>query len=135
MALQFSVALRNAILQALADRIGAASQMILYTGAMPANAAAARTGTVVATIEVPDTPFDPPANGVMAKAGVWEDGSADAAGTLGYFTIFEDASTTVLLQGTVTATGGGGDLQVDNTVVTAGQQITINTLTLTAQNA
>lgn len=134
MALQFTVALRNALLLALSGRIGANSQLKMFTGAAPANAAAADSGTVLAVVEVPDTPFDAPVNGVMAKAGTWEDPAADAAGTLGHFRVYEDAGTTVLLQGTITATGGGGDMEVDNTIIAIGQTITINTLSLTAQN-
>ncbi len=134
MPLQFAVALRNDILSAIAARVGVASQLKMFTGAPPADAAAIDFGTVVATVEVPDTPFNAPASGQMTKAGTWEDPAADAAGTLGHFRIYEDAGTTVLFQGTITATGGGGDMEVDNTVVALGQTITINTLTLTTQN-
>ncbi len=135
MALQFSIALRNGLLSDLAARIGVASQLKMFTGPVPANAAAPDSGTVLATVEVPDTPFAAPVNGAMAKAGDWSDGAADAGGTLGHFRIYEDAGVTPLFQGTITATGGGGDMEVDNTVVALGQTITINTLTLTAGNA
>lgn len=134
MPLQFSAALRNDILLAISGRIAAASQLKMFSGAPPATAGDADSGTVIATVEVPDTPFNAPSGGVMTKAGTWEDTSADNAGTLGHFRIYEDAGTTVLFQGTITATGGGGDLEVDNTVVAQGQAITINSITLTAQN-
>jgi len=38
------------------------------------------------------------------------------------------------MQGTVTATGGGGDLELDNTSIAATQKVTITTFTLTAGN-
>jgi hypothetical protein len=39
------------------------------------------------------------------------------------------------MQGSVTATGGGGDLIVDNVSFAAGQQFTITSFSLTAGNA
>jgi hypothetical protein len=39
------------------------------------------------------------------------------------------------MQGTVTATGGGGDMQVDNVSFAAGQQFTVTAFTLTDGNA
>ena len=39
------------------------------------------------------------------------------------------------MQGTVTATGGGGDMTVDNVVFAAGQSFTVTGFTLTAGNA
>jgi hypothetical protein len=39
------------------------------------------------------------------------------------------------MQGTVTATGGGGDLTLDNTSIASAQSISINTFTITAGNA
>lgn len=134
MPLQFSVAMRNALLAAITARIGAPAQLKMFQGAVPASVTDPDAAVVIATVEIPDTPFDPPVNGVMAKAGTWEDPAADAGGTLGHFRIYEDAGTTVLMQGTITATSGGGDMEVDNTVVNQDQTITINTLTLTAQN-
>ena len=39
------------------------------------------------------------------------------------------------MQGTITATGGGGDMTVDNTSVTAGQTVNITAFTITAPGA
>jgi hypothetical protein len=39
------------------------------------------------------------------------------------------------MQGTVTATGAGGDMQLDNTNIATGQQINITTFTITAGGA
>jgi hypothetical protein len=43
--------------------------------------------------------------------------------------------TTCVAQGSVTATGGGGDLTVDNVVFAAAQAFTITAFTLNAGNA
>jgi len=71
--------------------------------------------------------------GTKALAGTWQDASADATGTAGHFRI--KAGATCHIQGSVTATGGGGDMTLDNTSITAAQQVTITGFTLTAGGA
>jgi hypothetical protein len=39
------------------------------------------------------------------------------------------------MQGTITATGGGGDMTLDNTSITSGQQVQITSWSLTDGNA
>jgi hypothetical protein len=39
------------------------------------------------------------------------------------------------MQGTITATGGGGDMTLDNTSIASGQQVTITSFTLSAGGA
>mgnify|MGYP000494027997 CR=1 FL=1 len=74
-------------------------------------------------------------SGSKAKTGTWEDTSADATGTAAHFRLYASDGTTCHAQGTVTATGGGGDLTLDNTSIASGQSITINTFSITAANA
>ena len=74
-------------------------------------------------------------SGSKSKSGTWEDLSADATGTAGHFRLYDSAGTTCHLQGTVTATGGGGDMEVSSTSFTAGQSFTVTTFTLTDGNA
>ena len=57
-----------------------------------------------------------------------------ASGTAGYFR-FYDASANCHMQGTITATGGGGDMTLDNTNIAAGQTVNITGFTLTAPGA
>ena len=73
-------------------------------------------------------------SGSKAKSGTWQDASADMAGTAGHFRIYASDGTTVHMQGTVTITGSGGDMTLDNTNIAAGQQVTITGFTLTAGN-
>jgi hypothetical protein len=40
-----------------------------------------------------------------------------------------------VIQGNVTATGGGGDMTIDNVSIAAGQQVTVTSFTLTAGGA
>jgi hypothetical protein len=77
------------------------------------------------------------ASGQKAKAGAWQDASADGTGTAGYFRIYNSQATkdgtTCFMQGSVGQ--GTGDLQVDNTSFATGQQFTITGFTLTDGNA
>lgn len=135
MAVQLSVAVRNARLDAIETTIGASAIMRIRTGAAPANCATADSGTVLATLNLPADYLAAAASGSKAKSGTWEDTSADASGTAAHFRIYDSTGTTCHLQGTVTATGGGGDLTVDSTTFTAGQAFSISTFTLTDGNA
>jgi hypothetical protein len=73
--------------------------------------------------------------GTKALSGTWQDTSADATGTAAHFRIHDSTGTTCHIQGTVTATGGGGDMTVDNTSFSTGQAFSVTTFTLTAGNA
>ena len=72
--------------------------------------------------------------GTKAKAGTWT-GTGAAAGTAGHFRVKDSSDTNCHLQGSVTATSGGGQMELDNVVIASGQGITFNTFTLTAPNA
>jgi hypothetical protein len=39
------------------------------------------------------------------------------------------------MQGTLSATGGGGEMQLDNPVIASGQTVTVSTFTITGGNA
>lgn len=135
MTLQYSVAVRNAQLDALETAIGASAILKVRTGAPPANCATADSGTVLATVNLPSDWMAAAASGSKAKSGTWEDASADAAGTAGHWRLYANDGTTCHAQGTVTATGGGGDMTVDNTSFASGQTFTITGFTITAGNA
>lgn len=135
MAIQFSVAVRNARLDAIETAIGTSPIMRIRTGAPPASCATADSGTVLATLNLPSDWMANAASGSKSMSGTWQDSSADASGTAGHFRIYDSTGTTCHLQGTVTATGGGGDLQVDNVNFATGQQFTVTSFTLTDGNA
>jgi len=135
MALQYSVAVRNAKLDAVETTVGVSAVLKMFSGSPPANCAAANSGTEIASMTLPSDWMAAASSGTKAKAGTWEDTSANNAGTLGHFRLYASDGTTCHAQGTITATGGGGDMTVDNTSVTAGQAITVTGFTLTAGNA
>ena len=135
MAIKFGVTVRNAMLDSIETTAGSAPIMTIRTGSAPADCATANSGTVLATLTLPSDWMAAASSGSKAKSGTWQDTSADNTGTAGHFRIHTSDGTVCIMQGTITATGGGGDLTVDNTSVASGQQITINTFTLTAGNA
>jgi hypothetical protein len=135
MAIQFSVTVRNARLDAIETAVGTSAIVRIRTGSAPATCATADSGTVLATINCPTDWLAAASGGSKSISGTWQDLSADATGTAAHFRLYDSAGTTCHLQGTVTATGGGGDMEVTSTSFNAGQSFTINTFTLTDGNA
>jgi hypothetical protein len=133
MAFQFSVRCRNAALDAVETTIGASPTLEIRSGAPPANCAASATGTVLATLPLPADWAAAASGGAKALLGTWQDISADAAGTAGHFRV--NAGAACDIQGTVTATGGGGDMTLDNVVLAAAQQVTVTAFTINAGGA
>jgi hypothetical protein len=131
MTLQLSVAIRNAMLDAVEATIGASAVIKLRTGAPPANNAAGDSGTVIATIATAADFMAAAAVGIKAFANLpLTDVSADAGGTIGHYRVYASDGVTCGMQGVVTLTGGGGDMTVDNNVVQPNQQITITSWSL-----
>lgn len=135
MAIQLSAAVRNAMLDAVESTIGTSAVMKIRTGAAPADVGTADSGTVLATLSLPSDWMAAASSGSKAKSGTWQDATADATGTAAHFRIYASDGTTAHLQGTVTATGGGGDLTLDNTSIATGQPVTISSFTIAAANA
>lgn len=134
MAHQFSTAVRNARLDAIEAAIGTSAILRIRTGAPPADVAAADTGTILVEMTLPSDWMAAASSGAKAMSGTWQDASANAGGTAGHFRIYSSGGT-AHWQGTVTATGGGGDMTLDNTTISAGQTVTITSCTLTEGNA
>ncbi len=135
MAIQLAVATRNARLDAIETEAGASAILKIRTGAQPANCAAADSGTVLATLNLPADWMAAAANGSKAMSGTWQDASADATGTAAHFRLYKSDGVTCVMQGSITGTGGGGDMELDNTSLAVGQQFTITAFTLTDGNA
>lgn len=134
MTLQHSVAVRDAQNNAIETTIGTDPILEMRSGAPPANCAAADSGTLLASMTLPTDWLAASASGVKSKSGTWQDLSANATGTLGHFRIKDSGGTVCHQQGTITATGGGGDMTVDNTSVASGQPVTVTAYALTAGN-
>jgi len=135
MTIQLSTTTRNARLDTLESTIGVSAVLKIRTGAQPANVATADSGTVLATLTLPSDWMAAASSGAKAMSGTWQDSSADATGTAAHFRLYASDGTTAHIQGSVTATGGGGDMTVDSTSFTSGQAFSVTTFTLTDGNA
>lgn len=135
MAFQFSTTARNGALDAIETAIGTSAVLKIRSGSVPADCGTADAGSVLATLTLPSDWLAAASGGSKSKSGTWEDASADATGTAGHFRIYASDGTTVHMQGTITATGGGGDMTLDNTSIASGQQVTITSFTLSAGGA
>ena len=135
MTVQLSTTVRNARLDTIESTIGTAAVLRIYSGAQPANCAAANSGTLLAEMTLPSDWMAAASSGSKALSGTWQDASANNAGTAGHFRVYESTATTCHLQGSVTATGGGGDLTLDNTSIANTQQVTITSYTITSGGA
>jgi hypothetical protein len=69
-------------------------------------------------------------NGTATLDTITADASADGTGTAATFYIFDSDSNEVL-NGSVTATGGGGDIELSSTSITTGDNVAISSLTFT----
>lgn len=135
MTLQFSVEVRNDMLDAFETRTGSSGRLKFYTGAQPANTALAASGTLLADITMPADWMSAAAGGSKAKLGTWSDAVADGSGTFGYFRFYASDNVTCTAQGSVGIAGSGADLIVDAATVTAGQTFTVVTFSLTGGNS
>lgn len=133
MAVQLSVAVRNARLDVIESTAGTSAVLKIRTGAQPANCAAADSGTVVATLNLPSDWMGAAANGTKALAGSWADSTADATGTAAHWRLYASDGTTCHGQGSVSTSGA--DLNVDNTSFGSGQSFTITSWVFTDGNA
>lgn len=131
MAVKFSVAVRNAIVDTIETITGPSPRLIFYTGTPPANTSAAATGTIIATMVLPADWLTDATAGVKTLNGTWST-TASATGTIGYYRIYDSTVTTCHEQGNVTISGGGGDITLDNVNAANGQTITMLTKTYTA---
>lgn len=133
MAIQLSVTLRNNKAGQLETTVGTTGVLEVRSGAVPANCAAADSGTLLASITLPADWLTAASNGAVSINGTWQDASADATGTAAHFRIKTGA--TCHLQGTCSASGGGGDMILNSTSLVAGGTFSVTSFTLTEGNA
>lgn len=132
MALQYSVAVRNAQLDAVETTAGTAPKLQIRTGAQPADCATAASGSLLAELTLPSDWMAAASSGSKTKNGTWS-GTASGTGTAQHFRILDSAGTTCHTQGTVGTSGT--DMIVDNTSFATSQAFSISAYTLAAGNA
>ena len=135
MALKFPVALRNTRADTVPTRAGNGALLRLYSGTRAANADTAPAGTLLAELTC-GTPFAPAASsGAFAANAITQDSSANATGTATWFRLVNSAGTTTVMDGDVTATGGGGDLELVTTSIVTGQPVQVSAFNFTEGGA
>lgn len=134
MTIQLSTAVRNARVAAIESTIGTAAKVEIRTGAPPATPATADSGTLLVSYTLASD-WSTQTGGVLTFSGTPIAGTASGTGTAGHYRIKDNAGTTCHAQGTVTATGGGGDMTIDNTSIASGQSVQITGWTITDGNA
>jgi hypothetical protein len=134
MAIQLSTAVRNARIAAIETTIGTGPRLQIRTGAAPATPATADSGTLLVEITLASDWLGAPSAGSASLIGT-PNNNAVAAGTAGHYRLKDSTGATCHEQGTVTATGGGGDMTVDNVSIGSGQQVTLTGYRRTDGNA
>ncbi len=132
MAVYLSTTVCNAALDSIETAIGTAPLLRIFDGAMPTTCAAADVGVKLAEMTLPSDWMAAASGATKAKSGTWSDASANASGTAQYWRIYESTGVTCHLMGTVTATGAGGDLTLDDISISSSQVVTVATFTITA---
>lgn len=133
MALGFATTLRTARASQIVAAIDAgagAGKLRLYNGTRPA------TGGAVTTLLAELTFSDPcgtVTSGVLTFSGIASDASADNTGTATWFRIV-DSTGAFVLDGTITVTGGGGDITMTSTSIQAGVTVDATSLVFTEDN-
>ena len=128
MALQYSSNVYLAELDAVQSTIGTTPTLKIFSGAVPANCAAADPSGALVSMTLPSTWMNAASGTTKTLAGSWS-GSATGTGTPVSFRIYQGA--TCHLQGS--AGVGSGDLSLNGTI-TSGQTVTISAFTLNAAN-
>lgn len=138
MAITHSTGLRNYSLDSgPATAFDTTGRIAIYTGTQPtANAAA--TGTLLATLTMSSDAFAAASGGAIVANSITGDSAADATGTAGYFIVYRTGDTALTsaagttdrrLIGSITATGGGGDMTFDTVSFVSGVPVNMTGFT------
>jgi hypothetical protein len=139
MTLNLINAARTAACDAIVDLVdagSAAGKIRIYTGSRPAGPGSSATGTLLVEIDLADPAFGAASDGVATlDVSSARSGTAGADGTAGWFRVLDSTEAAGdgygVFDGTVTATGGGGDMTLGTTTITTGGVVQITSMTVT----
>ena len=134
MATQFSTTCRNGMADAITTAVGNAGKLRIFTGAVPANCAAAFTGTLLSEHTL-GSPFAPAASGGVLSPTLPSNVNGSADGTAGYYRIYKSDGTTCVYQNIVVSSGSGLVLNPSSNVIASGQPVQINSWSITMPGA
>lgn len=101
--------------------------MEIRTGSKPSTPQVAATGTLLATLNFSNPAFGTFSNGHTFANAISNDTSVDASGRAGYFRIY-NCDGTAIMDGDITVTGGGGDIEFDVVDFILGGVVAISSL-------
>lgn len=134
MTIQLGTTLRTNMMGQYESTVGTTPKLQFRTGAQPANCAAADSGTLLAELTLPSDWMTTASAGAVALNGTWT-GTGSAAGTAAHYRLKDSAGSVCHEQGSVTATGGGGDITIDNAVIASAQTVNVTSWTRTQGGA
>ena len=126
MTISIAAASTQAMGAALATDIGSGAIIEIRSGSKPATPETAASGTLLASITI--TGSFTSSGGVLTAADPAAANPANS-GTAGHFRLKKSGGTAVL-DGTITATGGGGDMTMGSTSVNTGVPVDLGVPTI-----
>jgi hypothetical protein len=123
MAVTHPVAIRNLIADLVVDQLDLNTppgKLVMQTAG----------GTAVSTLTFSNPAFGSAAAGTATASAITADTNA-VGGTIAKAELRQGGATPIILC-SVTATGGGGDIQLNSVVISAGQQVSLTSLTYSA---
>ena len=133
--IKINVTAQNTLVQALVDTFDVGVDTLnIYGGTEPATAETALAGQpLLAAVTLPAPGFGVAASGKVDKLGTWQDLSIDAGGTASFFRLIDNGGN--VIQGSVTATGGTGDMTVNNISFVQNGEFTVSAFSLSMPGA
>lgn len=86
-------------------------------------------GVILVTIELDNPAFGASSSGTASASGTPKTGTAGNTGTAATFE-FRDRDNSTVFSGTVTASGGGGDVEMSSTSITSGDTVELSSFDL-----
>jgi hypothetical protein len=129
MALAYSTAVRNAMLDAITSAIGSSGLLRIYDGSRPATGGTATT--LLAELALTATAAPGAASGVLTFSAITQDSSANATGTATWFRVTTSGGTAVI-DGSVGTSGS--DLNLTTTSIVATQPVSVSSFVITEGN-
>lgn len=131
--LNYSEALRNAMLDTIDGQIGASGLLRLYDGTIPTNVGTALGGqTLVAECALSATAMQAAASGAISAASITDDSSANATSTVTWGTLTTSGGTRVM---DFSVGESSASLIIDNASINSGQTVSITSFAITGGNA
>lgn len=130
-----STTLGNSVLSTINTALNAGTgpaTIKIYNGTKPASPdTAISTQTLLGTLTCSDPAAAAPASKTLTFSAITQDSAADATGTATWARLL-DSDNNALIDVDITATGGGGFLQMNTTSIVIGGPILISSFVITA---